>query len=148
MKAISAVEALIAHIREHELNRQKAKDAGQRSYKPTDDEKAERDRLLRGVIWSLQLTRHELLAQLQINRATWDRWRIMKTIPQPEHIAALALLLPSERSENTLILEATQPILVALGITKVQLEQLEWLERIQSMACAPLTERSCRVLLD
>lgn len=156
MEAISAVEAvgaLIAHVREHEINRQKAKDAGQRSYKPTNEEKAERDRLLRGMIWSLQLTRHEILAKLQIDRATWDRWRMMKTIPQSVHRDGLTRLaaggvLPPTANGNPLIQEATQPMLAILGITKEQLEQLEWLERMQRTAGIPLTESSCRVLLE
>lgn len=149
MRATEAVDALIAHIEEHEFNRQRAKDFGQRSYKPSAEEKAERDRLLKAVIWAFQLTRRELLAKLDIDRATWDRWRIMKTIPQADKRNALRILALNVGEFPT---AAEQPkeaetILAALGITAEQLKQLEWLKRVQNAAGFELSESICRLLV-
>ena len=53
---LQALQLLISHVEAQTLDRQKAKDI-QGKFVPTDEQKAERDRLLRLVIASLNTTR-------------------------------------------------------------------------------------------
>lgn len=146
-----AVEELIAHVEMQCRMRQLAKDAGEK-YLPTREQKSERDRLLRRLLATLGITRSDLIFQLKIDRGTWDRWRIMATVPHRVHLEGIIRIatgnsLTATGHANVLITQATAAMLNALGITKGQLDGLEWLERMQDAAGIELGEQACRALL-
>jgi len=87
----TAVEDLLAHIELHGRERQLAKDSG-RTWKATPQVKSERDVLMRAVLEKLALTREELCDTLGIKRPTWDRWRTLKTSPEPPQLDRLRKL--------------------------------------------------------
>lgn len=149
---LEAVEQLIQHVNEQNRDRQIAKDAKEH-YVPTNEQKIKRDHLLRQVLSVFDITRAELCSKIRIDRATWDRWRNMSVVPQRKYMEDLTLFARGEpfgieNNKNPLIVQAAPAMLDVLGITKLQLEELEWLERVQFTAGIELSEGICRTLLD
>jgi len=56
---------------------------------PSEEDKAERDRLMQEVLDAFGLSKRALQTQLNIDKSTWDRWRAIKSVPQPSHLVAL-----------------------------------------------------------
>lgn len=82
---VQAADAFAAHI----LAQRNAKDSDA-SYEPTPDEKGRRDSLMQDLLLALGLSKLELQARLSIDKATWDRWRAMSSIPQRSHLEAIS----------------------------------------------------------
>ncbi len=97
-----AVDQLLLHVDAQDRARQLAKDA-RLTYSPSDEDKEERDRLLRQLLTAIGQPKEQVLEQLGADRATWDRWKNMVSIPQAKHRKSLDRLsrresVPSEDS--------------------------------------------------
>lgn len=87
--AAESVAAFVAHTSEQERQRQEHKSRGEH-YAPSFDDKARREALMHSLLDGLELSKAELLQRLSIDRATWDRWRHMTSIPQRAQLDALS----------------------------------------------------------
>lgn len=104
--AVHAVSEFAAHVDAQDRARQHAKDA-QSKYEPSHQERAERDRLMQGLLEALGLSKTELQTKLGIDRATWDRWRAMSSIPHRSYLEALARFAAQQEKNGSH--EATRP---------------------------------------
>lgn len=86
--SVQAASAFAAHIEKQERERQSCKERGE-PYEPLPEERACRERLMQELLASLGLSKVELQSKLSIDRATWDRWRAMSSIPQRSHLDAI-----------------------------------------------------------
>lgn len=99
--AAQAVAQFIAHVSYQEQEREKAKASEvEDDWVPSEQDRIERDKLLRDVLFALNLSRGELLARLRIEPITWDRWRKLKTVPQRMHLEALQRFAQPELSDG------------------------------------------------
>lgn len=87
---IDVVRSFVAHVNEQERARQQAKGRGPLgSYDPSPDDKARRDSLMQDLLTALGMTKAELQTRLGIDKATWDRWRAMSSIPHRSYLEAM-----------------------------------------------------------
>ena len=88
-----AVADLVAHIVAHEERRDALKartGGGAVRYEAPTTEVQIRGQLMQDVLDALGLTKVQLQSMLMIDKATWDRWRSIKTIPSSSHLETLA----------------------------------------------------------
>lgn len=83
--AVQAVRELVAHVDAHERARQ----AVQGKYEPSEEEKTKREACLQKVLDELGSSKAELQNKLGIDRSTWDRWRTMSSVPHRSYLEAL-----------------------------------------------------------
>lgn len=153
VSAAEAVAQFIEHVRTQDQSRQRARSQRDETYKPSEGEKIERQRLMSQMLVTLEVTRNEMIGKLAIDKATWDRWRSMVTLPQRNHLEALMRMArveaADEHGSNPLIAQSTDAMLQAVDITRKQLEELAWLIKLQQASGeVSLSKAVCTALLE
>jgi len=105
---VQAANAFAAHIEAQEKSRQSAKDSGG-TYEPLAEDKARRDSVMQELLVALDLSKAELQASLSIDRATWDRWRAMSSIPQRSHLEAISRFAAQKEKSSDHIATRLRP---------------------------------------
>jgi hypothetical protein len=77
--------------------------------KPSENDRAERERLMQEMLSALGLTKPEFLNKLKIDKSTWDRWRSIYSVPHPAHLYALSRFAEQKGRAEASREESTQP---------------------------------------
>lgn len=86
---VQAVREFIAHIEAQSRARREALSSGA-EFLPSAEERARRESLMQNLLPALGMTREELQSQLGIDRATWDRWRAITSVPHRSYLETMA----------------------------------------------------------
>jgi len=106
--ALQAANALADHFAIQDRSRQKEKKGGIKR-EPAPGDIQERERLMQQLLDASGLSKTALQAQLRIDKATWDRWRYMVTIPHRSHIDSLIRFAKEADQKKALQEDATKP---------------------------------------
>lgn len=100
---VQSASAFAAHVEAQEKSR---KERG-KDYEPSSEDRKYRDEVMQGLLAALEVSKAELQARLGIDRATWDRWRAMTSIPQRSHLEAIARFAAQQEKSGSHV--ATRP---------------------------------------
>jgi len=109
-RAARAVDALAAHVTIHEQARDDYRASTGQKYEPPEAEIQIRGQLMQEVLDSLDVTKGELQSWLMIDKATWDRWRSMKTVPGLPHLETLARFAQEAEQKDSEEREVARPV--------------------------------------
>jgi hypothetical protein len=107
--ASQVVQEFSAHVHEQDRARQAAKDSGQ-DFVPPEEQKRQREAIMQKLLAAFGLPKLELQAKLGIDRATWDRWRAMASVPHRSYLETLARLADKDDRPDDHIETRPRPI--------------------------------------
>ncbi len=97
IEAVNRFTALLARVRKLRVD---SKRSGNGRFKPTDPLLQEADEVVRSLPSALGLSRTELLARLIIDRATFDRWRTLVSLPHQPALDRLRSIAEQGRASR------------------------------------------------